>query len=318
MEQLGGTAYLLDRQGTPVHRIARPRSAAKRASARGVSTTPKRRGPVCYDGPSIEEPGTWWPGRTGWPDMPQVFRVYLDLEGDGLPAPEHMRGFASTLFEKGIDADHHGQIKPYTVGRFVPLGRRIWALDLTVTVDSLAPVVHDRLVPGHTVFLGPLSGVVSAPPVTISARPWADLAAAPPITGVELSFDTPVVFRHQGGQHAAPTPSLVFGHLRRRWRNLDPGTAPDVSFQEIEFGIDLSGTRVMARGAGSSDAGTGRTAAIQVAAFAGTAAIDVIEATMPERIALGALAGAAPFLGMGAWTTAGFGAVSLLAFWVDD
>ena len=245
--------------------------------------------------------------------MPHAFRIYLELDGDGTPVPAHLRGFASDLFERGTAAGHHAQIKPYTVGRLTPLGGTAWSLDVTTTLDALDPLVAERIVPGRRVFLGPLADAVSAPPVTLVRRTWADMAIPLPIAGVEFSLDTPVVFRRQGGQHPVPTAHLVFGHLRRRWRNLAPDTAPDVAFQNVEFAIDLDGTRVEALTPGSG-AYVGRS----VEAFAGTVAISIVDATMQERAAFGSLAQAAPFVGIGSSTTAGFGAVSLIALWIDD
>ena len=250
--------------------------------------------------------------------MPHGFRVYLDLKGEGSPGPEHLRAFASNVFERGIDTDHQAHVKPYTIGRCTPVTPAVWAIDLTVATDLLADALTERLVSGTGVFLGPLRGTVLDGPVLVVSRTWGDLADAPPVSGAQFSFDTPVVYVHQKEHRAEPTGQRIFGHLRRRWRNLDPDTAQDVSFEGIEFDVDLHGSRIAIQGAGPRDIESGRAIGRKAVGFVGTATVSISGATIEDRFALGALANAAPFLGSGAWTTAGFGATSLVVVWVDD
>ena len=247
--------------------------------------------------------------------MPHAFRVFLDLTGEGSPSPAHLRGFASSH----LDEDHRSQVKPFTVGRCVPVARPVWSLDIATATDATAAMLVDRLTDGTPMHFGDrLSGRVVGSPVVMLERSWADLADSPPITGLQLSFDTPLVFLAKDKTSLKPTGGLIFGHLRRRWRYLDPSTAQDVSFDGIEFGVHLDGTAIPVKGAstqeGKTDAFRGRLAK----GFVGVVTLDIRGATVAERYALGALAGAAPFLGCGAWTNQGFGATSLLAFWVDD
>lgn len=136
------------------------------------------------------------------------------------------------------------------------------------------------------------------------------MADAPPLTDVRFLVESGVVFRRQvDGQHPRPTAQLVFGHLRKRWRFFDPASAPDVAFSEIEFKVRLDGWFVTVEGPGRpTQNGRGRRSG-SFRVFTGEIGIGVAQATEAERRALGALSRLAEFAGLGAFTTAGFGAV---------
>ena len=55
-----------------------------------------------------------------------------------------------------------------------------------------------------------------------------------------------------------------------------------------------------------------------VVGLVGTVSIEVVKASRSERVALAALASAAPFLGVGSQTQSGFGAASVLSMVFDD
>ena len=253
--------------------------------------------------------------------MPHSFRLFLDLKGEGPPAPAHLRAFAAEFLERDVPSNsggHYGHVKPYTVGRCVQLAPRIWSLDIATATDRTTDVLLARATDGVPVFLGRLSGAVVGSPVELLERSWADLANSPQITGLQMSFDTPTVFKHEGAYLGKPTGQRIFGHLRRRWRNLDPDTSPDGAFDAIDFDVHLDGTRVPIKGASTGGGVTDAFGGRKASGFVEMATIAIDGASVDDQYAFGALAGAVPFLGCGAWTTSGFGATSLLAFWVDD
>jgi hypothetical protein len=242
--------------------------------------------------------------------VPSVLRLLLDLDGEETPLPEHLRAFAADLFERGHEGDHHRLAKPYSVKRFAELESGRFELDFGVVDDRwLARAAGGRV---HSVFLGPLRGVLSDM-VLVRRIGWSDLLVDADVRRIRIAVSSPVVFRSSGnGQHDSPTPKLVFGYLRRRWRLFDPATVPDVGFGGIEWSIALPGRFETVSGPGRFV--DGRRRARLFRAYVGPMEIDIGSATSDERCALASLARLVEFTGIGAFTTAGFGSVECVSW----
>ena len=118
----------------------------------------------------------------------------------------------------------------------------------------------------------------------------ADSASA--VDRIDLRFLTPTFFRRGDQHHLRPAPSVVFGHLRRRWRDVY-GVAPPCELDDRIIDV----VRLEVRSATV----TARRRRYQ--GVVGAVSYDLLALEPHERAALDACAQAAPFAGCDAATT---------------
>lgn len=249
--------------------------------------------------------------------MPTKLRIQMRLEGSGIPEPEHLRAFGASIFERGLPGDHNGPGKAHSVGPLANPETDLWHLDLAVVDDRLVEVARSRLGRGTPVFLGPLRGEITDNVAVTAQRSWDDLCISLPLSVARFSFEAPVHFRSSQRRITEPEPLLIFRHLRDRWRQWAPDSAPSIDFRAVVWSLRLDGTEVTATGPGRYDPRKGSRVANRIPVWAGEATVTIDEAASADRCALGALVQAAPFFGVGANTTAGFGATSVTLVALD-
>lgn len=243
--------------------------------------------------------------------MPTKLRLQIHLEGSGEPASEHFRAFGSSVFESGLSGSHNASAKAYSVGRFAPFDPDVWQLDLAVADDRLVEVARSRLTRGTPVFLGSLRGELADGVTVTEHSSWEDLATSPRLSEARFTFVTPVHFRSSQRTITQPESLLIFRSLQERWRRWAPDSAPDVDFRAVDWLLHLEGESIVSTGPGRYDAHRGRRVANRIMVWTGVATVMIESASDADRCSLGALARVAPFLGVGANTTAGFGATEV-------
>lgn len=238
--------------------------------------------------------------------MPFKLRVFLDLRGAGEPHPEHLRAFGASVFERGLYSDHHAYSKSHSVGRMVQGEHGTWALDSGALDDRLLSVARSRLTPGAPVFLGSLKGEVRDSKIVASAT-WGELENVSPLETARFISQTPMHFRSKRRTILEPDSNLLFGSVLRRCSDLP--SLEGLDLRSIRFGTELDGASETTTGPGRYDHTLARRVAGRVAAWEGTVTVNVQEASSDQRRSLTTLALLAEFSGVGADTTAGFGAV---------
>ncbi len=235
--------------------------------------------------------------------MPSLWAVDLIASQELTARCEHVHALVAGWLERGwSEADHRRLAKPYTVAPPRPLGEGLHRLQIGLLDDDLVPVLGEGVsrALGDGVRLGRHRLRVDAPggePLrALAAASWMHLGSAQPASEFRFELVTPTCFRSGSLVNPLPTPSLIFGHYRSRWREF-AGVMPVVAFDEVALtvtSLDLESRRVELR----SRVYVGAVGSITIRAHAGSPA---------ERAALAALARVAPFAGTGANTTAGMG-----------
>ncbi|MGQ0841592.1 CRISPR system precrRNA processing endoribonuclease RAMP protein Cas6 [Actinokineospora sp.] len=218
--------------------------------------------------------------------MPSLWRLRLPLPDNGCV---DRRG-VHRMLSRWLDVDHHAQRKPWswtTTGAGLEIG-----------------LVDDSLVARLTRHAGrDLTQVATAP--------WAQLAAAHLGREWTVEFVSPVTFRRGNRLVPWPSPSAVLGSLRADWRRF---AAPHVG----DVIIDLSKEPVIVtsfRGASEVERvvlherpnAAGERVPVQatVGGFLGSLTYTIDGEV--DAGAVGSLMALAPFSGVGAHTTRGFG-----------
>lgn len=198
------------------------------------------------------------------------------------------RATVHRTLSRWLDSDHHAQRKPWS-----------WtAQDSGLNISLLDDRLAERLV--HC------ADAASTPVQQVTKADWAQLRSGRPRDGWQLEFLSPVTFRRGNRFLPWPSPSAVFGSLRAAWRVF---AAPEVGDLELDLRLDplvvtaLSGAshteRVIAHNKDS----------VLVGGFVGTVRYALDGAADPRVI--DTLVRLAPFSGVGAYTTRGFGGIQI-------
>lgn len=242
--------------------------------------------------------------------MPSIWQVPLSVPRPADVRLEHIHAVVSGWLDPQDDAGHHDHHRPFTI---TPLHRsEMGEVTLQVTLLDDDAALRRRLVlatersAGDGIALGRQRARILPTgrdhAVCVASVSWTSLAeAAQPLEEVVLSFATPVAFRHGSDWDPLPAPSLVFGHLRRRWQQFATTLAPAINFRDA----GLRTTRIEGR----SESLTVRRR--RVVGFIGDVGY-CVKADREAQRALHQLALAAPYCGVGAGTTFGMGVCELL------
>jgi CRISPR-associated endoribonuclease Cas6 len=219
------------------------------------------------------------------------------------------RRVVHAVLARWLDTDHHADRKPWS-WRWASTDPEP-AIEIGLVDDTLA----DRLVSGsdrHRAGSGASKLVASGPVAQLAATTWQRLAATPPRADWTLDYVSPVSFRRGTRFQPWPAPAPVFGSLRAAWRSFG---APHTGDLTVDLKADPLIVTAVA-GASRTERVTLRvpgparqSAQVTVTGFVGRVRYT---ADGPiDQAAVSALVALAPYAGVGAYTTRGFGGTRL-------
>jgi CRISPR-associated endoribonuclease Cas6 len=187
-----------------------------------------------------------------------------------------------------LDTDHHAQRKPWS-----------WVADGSdLRIGLLDDQLTDRLLTG--------AAATSAPLEQLAAVKWSELRDGPAGDDWSVAFLSPVTFRRGNRFLPWPSPSAVFGSLRTTWRHFG---APEVGDLELDLKLDPLVVTAIDGASRTERVIMHRQDSVLVGGFLGTVRYALDGAADPQTVA--ALVRLAPFSGIGAYTTRGFGGIRL-------
>ncbi|MFM8517082.1 MAG: CRISPR system precrRNA processing endoribonuclease RAMP protein Cas6 [Nevskiaceae bacterium] len=214
--------------------------------------------------------------------------------------PEQLHATACSLFETNDPDEHRAETKGFSVRFGRPRGR-ILDIEFGILDDGLLTNAEECLrLQRDRLRVGRRTGDVRHAEV-LEIATWEDLADdADHVEEITIDFETPTFFRRGRAYHLFPSPSVVFGHWRRRWEVFH-SVAPQCEFDDRQVNvvaIDLRTHDLSYRGE-------------RLGGFTGSVTYDVSGLPDSDRAAMCAFALIGPYAGCGSRTTAGFGAVSV-------
>lgn len=227
--------------------------------------------------------------------MPSRWEITLPGVDAATVRSEHLHAVVSGWLDRG--GGHHAQHKGYSV---VPARQIDGAVVIEVGLvdDRLIDRLATHAAQGVRVRLGSQWSEVARSPRQVAGTPWHSLAASGPASAWCLRFVTPTTFRR--GNAFTPSPALeaIIGSLRSRWDRFAPASIGpvklDLSMKPLWI-TDIEVTSQVSKVGGLTVSGfTGR---IRFACDSG----DEVSATVDRLVRL------APYTGVGAHTTRGFG-----------
>lgn len=239
--------------------------------------------------------------------MPSVWR--WSLAGQDMPDRRMMH----RVLARCLDDDHHASQKAWSwTARRDPAGV---AVDIGLLDDSLTA----RLIAGTDRLRkhGAVSPVSPVGVEQVGGCDWASLLSGPKSVEWTLRFVSPVTFRRGNKFLPWPSPSAVLGSLRTSWRTF---AAPHVGAVDVDLSLDpivvasVEGRSPVERVVlhDRADAtGTRGPVTVSVGGFEGQVRFTA-DSPGFDPAGVSALFRLAPFCGVGAYTTRGFGGVRLL------
>jgi CRISPR-associated endoribonuclease Cas6 len=228
--------------------------------------------------------------------MPSRWRITLPTIDPSQVRLEHLHAVVSGWFDTNPDT-HRAAAKPYSI-----TPPAACAAGTAVEIGLLDDTLVDRLLtcaaPGKTVRLGTQHTRLCAAPDQVAVLTWAQAAAAGGMDAWCLRFVTPTTFRRGNLFTPWPAPKAVLGSLRAAWRRFAPPDLPPLILEltpEPVWVTDIDGANQVLKVNDRTVSGfVGR---IRFAA----------DAPDPVAAAIDQLVRLAPFAGVGAYTTRGFG-----------
>jgi CRISPR-associated endoribonuclease Cas6 len=227
--------------------------------------------------------------------MPSRWRVTLPGIDAATVRLDHLHAAVSGWFDHDATA-HDAESKPYTVSP-AQIAETGAAIEISLLDDARVDQLHTAAAAGTRVRLGSTWTRITHPPQRIAAFTWDELSTAGDTSSWCLRFVTPTTFRR--GNNFTPSPSLraILGSLRRSWLLAPPGVAPvqvELTPEPVWLtDIDIASHVVKVNGRTVS----GFTGRLRFVCDAGPQV-----AAMVDR-----LVRLAPYAGVGAYTTRGFG-----------
>lgn len=200
--------------------------------------------------------------------------------------PEPDRQAVHRTLSRWLDTEHHAQRKPWS-----------W---VTQAPDLVIGLLDDRL--AERLHGG--ADAVGLPVEQVAAISWAELRGGGVRESWQLEFLSPVTFRRGNRFLPWPAPSAVFGSLRAAWRHFG---APEVGDLELDLRLDPLVVIAFCGTSRTERVTVHQQDSVLVGGFLGTVRYAIEGAVDPH--AVDALVRLAPFSGVGAYTTRGFGAV---------
>lgn len=185
-----------------------------------------------------------------------------------------------------LDTDHHAPRKPWS-----------WVVDgPDLRIGLLDDHAIDRLLTG--------AADAGTPLEQLAAVQWSELRDGPPGEDWCVEFASPVTFRRGNRFLPWPAPSAVFGSLRAAWRHFG---APEVGDLELDLRLDPLVVTAIHGTSHTERVTLHHQETVLVGGFLGT--VRYILDGVADRQTVTALVRLAPFSGVGAYTTRGFGGV---------
>jgi CRISPR-associated endoribonuclease Cas6 len=232
--------------------------------------------------------------------MPSRWELRLPTPSPETVRLEHLHAAVSRWFDAGEEA-HRGKTKGYTVSplRAGPHGP---VVEIGLVDDSLIDILHTHATPGATVRLGHTHVTVPAEPTQVAATTWQSLTEREAPQAWCLRFVTPLTFRRGNRFTPMPAPKPILASLRATWRAFAP---PDIAQPDLDLALDPVWVTDI-NGANDVREVNGRT----VSGFIGQLRIEC-DAAPHIAHAVNQVIKLAPYSGVGAYTTRGFGVTRL-------
>ena len=216
--------------------------------------------------------------------MPTLWRCSWTASAD----PD--RQTVHRTLSRWLDGDHHAQRKPWS-----------WASaadspDRELLIGLLDDRLAERLLSG--------ADATSMPVAQVAEASWAELRSGPVRDCWQLEFTSPVTFRRGNRFLPWPSPSAVFGSLRAAWRHF---AAPEVGDLDLDLRLDPLVVNALSGASRTERVGVHKQDSVLVGGFVGTVRYAIDGAADPQIV--DTLVRLAPFSGVGAYTTRGFGGV---------
>lgn len=237
--------------------------------------------------------------------MPSRWDVMLPGVNAANVKLEYLHAVVSRWFDDGDDA-HRASAKPYTVcpARAVPGGVTI---ELGLLDDSLPDRLGTVAAAGTRVRLGSTWSTITRPPRQLDALPWTDLTASTDTASSDtpsadtawcLRFLTPTTFRRGNAFSPAPSLSAILGSLRSCWQRFAPATVPPLVLDLAREPVWVTDIEVTSHVVPVNG--------LTVSGFTGRLRF-ACDGTAEQAAAIDRLVRLAPYAGVGAYTTRGFG-----------
>jgi Uncharacterized conserved protein len=209
---------------------------------------------------------------------------------------DHVHAVVSGWFDDGEEG-HRAKAKPYTVQQLQAVDGGT-LLEIGLLVDELGDRLASAAAPGSQIRLGSTWTRITHPPEPVAMATWQELTDAGRATSWCLRFLTPTTFRRGNSFTPAPTLSAILGSLRASWREFAPPTVPplvlDLAREPVWVtDIDVTSQVVSVKG-------------LTVSGFTGRLRF-VCDGVAEQASMIDRLVRLAPYAGVGAYTTRGFG-----------
>jgi CRISPR-associated endoribonuclease Cas6 len=237
--------------------------------------------------------------------MPTRWRITAAGADPARVKAEHLHAVVSGWFDSDEEA-HRAPAKAYTVSPPAP-GAAGTVFEIGLLDDGLSDRLLTRAAPGVRVRFGSQSARIAHVPRQTAAVPWTQLATASGAAGAWcLRYVTPVTFRRGNTFTPWPAPNAVLGGLRAAWTHYAWAGLPPLELnlsQNPVWVSDIDGANDVLRVNG-----------MIVSGFVGRIRY-VCDADPQVVAAVDRLMRLAPFSGVGAYTTRGFGLTHLEPTW---
>lgn len=199
------------------------------------------------------------------------------------------RAAVHRTLSRWLDSDHHAQRKPWS-----------WtAQNSELMIGLLDDSLVDRLRRG--------ADAAGTPVQQVTTTDWPQLLRnGRPRDCWQLEFVSAVTFRRGNRCLPWPSPSAVFGSLRAAWRSFG---APEVGDLELDLRLDPLVVTAVCGSSSTEQVTVHNQASVHVGGFVGTVRYALDGAANPRVV--DTLVRLAPFSGVGAHTTRGFGGVRI-------
>jgi hypothetical protein len=264
--------------------------------------------------------------------MPSRWEIFLDGPADAAipltaphavvsrwlddPAPGQGRGSNSTR------SGHSDPVKRWACGPLRtfetdPDSAGI-AFQVRLLDDTLTSRLQAAIPPGAMIRLGNCEYRTQAPPQMLAKADWQELRRWPGTRAWQVRFLTPACARRRNRTSPLLTPEALARGLTERWQQLDPATAPEVTWRGAGpiWVSDLDGhseVQILSRRLSRN----GRPARAEeiISGFTGRVRYVCDHGSDAEAACFGALLAFASFAGVGSHTAYGFGVIAPEPTW---
>ncbi len=154
--------------------------------------------------------------------MPSRWQIVLPGVDASLVRVEQLHAMTSGWFDDTADA-HQARAKPYSITPPRPAGDTT-TFNVGLVDDSMVDRLLTRTAPGVRLRLGGQHTRTVQAPTQVAGLSWSTLDATPADSWC-VNFATPTTFRRGNNFTPWPAPKAVLGSLRATWRHFAPASA---------------------------------------------------------------------------------------------